>query len=230
MYRRLPHLFACVLLIAGLAACGSGDDGSTGSETVTATTGEQATSEAQSSGERVSIPGAGEALVWGSGRNTVLLAHGAAFDAASWQQQAEEIAASGSFVVALEETGPDQILAASRYLREQRSAASVALVGASAGADSALDAVADDPDAFDQLITLSVNSTTGGLGSAPKLFIASEDEPGVGFSTELAASADGSRNEALLLPGSAHAQAIFDGDQAGPAMEAILERVQPGAG
>jgi hypothetical protein len=44
----------------------------------------------------------------------------------------------------------------------------------------------------------------------------------------LAASADGSENEALLLAGSAHAQAIFDRAEGATALEAILERLASG--
>ncbi len=70
-----------------------------------------------------------------------------------------------------------------------------------------------------------MNSTAEGLGEEPKLFIASEDEPVAALSAELAASADGSENEALLLAGSAHAQAIFDRAEGATALEAILKRL-----
>lgn len=209
----------------GAAACaGDGDSGSpdaTGAGTPNGATAENGASD----GERVSIDGAGEALIWGEGKSVVLLAHGAAFDAASWQPQATRIADAGNLVVSLEDIAPESILAAIEYLRENRSATSVALIGASAGADASLQALAMEPGAVNQLITLSVNSTADDLGDEPKLFIASEAEPVADLSTELAASSGGSSNEALILPGSAHAQAIFDGDQADPAMKAILDRL-----
>ncbi len=44
-------------------------------------------------------------------------------------------------------------------------------------------------------------------------------------STELAENSPGSDNEATLLPGSAHAQNIFDTGQAEPVLDAILERL-----
>ena len=215
---RLLPLFAALLL----GACGSDEQASSGGSSAEGSTSAASTAD---SGERIEIPGAGEALTWGEGKSTVLLAHGAAFDAASWEEQAAEIAAAGHLVVALEETTPESILAASSFLRDDRSAKSVALVGASAGADASLQALSMMPDAFDQLITLSVNSTAEGLGSEPKLFIASEDEPLANLSTELADGAEGSDNEALLLSGSAHAQAIFDGDQSDRALSAILDRL-----
>jgi hypothetical protein len=42
----------------------------------------------------------------------------------------------------------------------------------------------------------------------------------------MAESAPGSRNEALILPGDAHAQAIFETDQGERLMRAILERLE----
>lgn len=178
--------------------------------------------------DRLAIPGAGEALVWGRGRDAVLLAHGAVFDAASWEPQARRIAAQGSLVVALEGIAPEQISAALEYLRSERAAASVTLIGASAGADAALQALAMRPGAVDQLVTLSVNSAPSGqdLGPEPKLFIASEGEPGAALSAELAQSSSGADNQALLLAGSAHAQAIFDGEQGDRALQAILKRLR----
>ncbi len=101
----------------------------------------------------------------------------------------------------------------------------VALVGGSAGADAILQLASEQPDLPDQLVLLSPNRTVEGLGEEPKLFIASEDEPLVEVATELAESAPGEDNTALILPGSAHAQGIFDGDQADEALDAMLERL-----
>jgi pimeloyl-ACP methyl ester carboxylesterase len=176
----------------------------------------------------VSIPGAGEALVWGEGSRAVLLAHGAAFDAASWEPQARVLARDGSLVIALEGIAPEEIIAAIEHARAELGAETVALLGASAGADASLQALARRPAIADQLITLSVNSTIAGLGPQPKLFIASEDEPVAGASAELAEAGPGDRNEALLLPGTAHAQAIFDSDQGDRALRAIRERLDRG--
>lgn len=219
--RGLITILVGLAAAVALAACGGDDDSGSSSGTV----GESPT--AASEAERITIDGAGEALVWGEGESVVLLAHGAAFDAASWETQASAIAAQGDRVVALEEIAPEDIVAASESLRDD-GAESIALIGASAGADASLQALSMMPQAVDQLITLSVNSTVDGLGSEPKLFIASEDESVADLSTELAESADGSDNEALILPGSAHAQAIFEGEQGERAMNAILERLKGG--
>ncbi len=224
---RWPLIFLLVGVVAvfGLTACDGGDTGPPGDSGAT-TSSEAGAGNGASYGDRITIDRAGEALVWGKGKSAVLLAHGAAFDAASWQPQAARIARAGNLVVSLEDIAPESILAAVGFLREDRSAASVALIGASAGADASLQALAMDPGAVDQLITLSVNSTADDLGDEPKLFIASEAEPVADLSTELAASSEGSGNEALILPGSAHAQAIFDGDQADRAISAIFDRLE----
>ncbi len=198
--------------LLGLTACGSDEPATT-----TGTAG------GESSGERISLVDDGDALRWGDGSYGVVLAHGAAFDAASWQDQAEAMADQGNSVVAVEDLTPEAMTAAVDRLRDE-GAESVALVGGSAGADAALRLLAQDPDLVDQVVTLSANSTVEGLGDQPKLFIASEDESVADVATELAESAPGD-NDVLLLPGSAHAQHVFDGDQAEPALEALLDAV-----
>ncbi len=153
-----------------------------------------------------------------------MLAHGAAFDAASWEDQATAIADAGATVVAVEDISPEGIAAAVEQLRAD-GVADVALVGGSAGADGILQLLSQEPDLADQVILLSPNSAVEGLGDQPKLFVASEDESVAEVSRELAASAPGDDNEALILPGSAHAQNIFDTDQGERVLDAMLERL-----
>ena len=195
-----------------------------GSDSGPAETGEGDTAATTTAGERIDTD-VGEALLWGDGDSGVVLAHGAAFDAESWTDQATQIAAEGTTVVAVEDISPEGIEAAVTYLKDERGIAGVALIGASAGADGILDLVSQQPDLPDQLIVLSPNSVVDGLGVSPKLFIASEDEPVADVSTEMADTAEGDDNEAIILPGSAHAQNIFDTDQAEPTMTAILDRL-----
>ncbi len=209
------------VVIVGAACGGSGDDAS-GSTASGGGSGDGATS--STSGERVDT-GAGEAVVWGDGSYGVVLAHGAAFDAESWEAQATAIADQDATVLAVEDISPEGIKAGYDYLKDERGIADVALVGGSAGADGILDLVSQQPDLPDQLILLSPNSVVEGLGTSPKLFIASKDEPVADVSTQLADGAEGDDNEAIILPGSAHAQNIFDSDQAEPTMKAILERL-----
>lgn len=175
-------------------------------------------------GSSVTINGYG-ALTWGDGPYGVVLAHGAAFDAASWQDQAIVLADAGATVVAVEMISPQAIGDAVTYLQDD-GISNVALIGGSAGADSILRLASEQPDLPHQLILLSPNSPVDGLGEEPKLFIASEEEPVADVSTELADSAPGDNNEALLLPGSSHAQNIFDTDQGEPALDAMLEQFE----
>ena len=181
--------------------------------------------DATSSGDGAPATGGADVLTWGDGDYGVVLAHGAAFDAASWEDQATAIADVGATVVAVEDISPEAIAAAVERLRAD-GMTGVALVGGSAGADAILRLLSEQPELADQVILLSPNTTVDGLGDQPKLFVASEDESVADVSRELASSAPGDDNEALILPGSAHAQNIFDTDQGGPALEAVLERIR----
>lgn len=180
---------------------------------------------AAASGESVEVAG-GEALVWGEGDRGAVLAHGAAYDAASWQEQAERLAESGVVVLAVEDTSAQSVAEAAMYLKEERGVRDVTLIGASAGTGGVLGAAEENPGLADGMILLSGTGEVSGLGEYPKLFVASEGE---GLAEEVRRMADrapGSRNEALILPGDAHAQAIFETDQGERLVRAILERLR----
>ncbi|MGI8645860.1 MAG: alpha/beta fold hydrolase [Nocardioides sp.] len=176
------------------------------------------------SGGSESVAVADGSLTWGSGGYGVVLAHGAAFDAASWEDQAVQIADQGATVVAVEDTSPESLQAAVADLMTD-GIEDVALVGGSAGADAILQLASTEPDLADQLILLSPNAPQDLEGEQPKLFIASEDEPVADVSRELAESSAGDENIAEILPGSAHAQNIFDGDQGDEVLQLILDRL-----
>ncbi len=197
------------LLLAVVVGC-SGDDStpSAGSDT---------------SATKIEV-GGGDALQWGDGEYGVVLAHGAVFDAASWEDQASAIANQGATVIAVEDITPESIAATVASLIDNGHP-DVALVGGSAGADAILQLASQQPDLPDQLVLLSPNRVVDGLGSEPKLFIASEDEPVAGVSQQLADDSPGADNKVILLPGSAHGQNIFDGENADAAMDAILQRL-----
>jgi len=209
---RLLVVLAVATTVA-LAGCG-GSDRSTGPPKRGGST----------TGSTTTING-NDALRWGAGDYGVVLAHGAAYDAASWEQQATVIADQDGTVIAVEDISPGAIEDAVGYLQDD-GISDVALVGGSAGADGILDLASEQPDLPDQLILLSPNGTVEGLGDQPKLFIASEDESVADVSSDLAETAPGDQNEAKLLPGSAHAQGILSSDQAKPALDAILERLK----
>ncbi|CAN5499034.1 hypothetical protein BH24ACT4_BH24ACT4_24580 [soil metagenome] len=227
MTRRTVALLAVLLALVVLVGCGSDDDASDDGSGGPADPTTDAPGD--TTGERIDL-GATEALTWGDGPQGVVLAHGSAFDAASWEVQATAIADQGAAVVSVEETSTEGIEAAVDHLRDQEGVEQVILMGGSSGADAILDLASTQPDLPDGLILLSPNSTVEGLGEEPKLFVASEEEGVADVSTELAASAPGDDNEALILPGSDHAQNIFDGDQADALTEAILAQLRQLAG
>lgn len=206
-----------------LAGCGGG--GPSGSSESSEGTNETASggSEATSDGERVTVGGT-EALVWGEGNSGVVLSHGAVYDAASWSDQAEEIAKSGATVLAVEDTSADSIQAAADYLRNERGVRSVSLIGASAGSAGVLDVGRRSPGEVAQIILLSGTGEVSGLGDYPKLFTASEGEGLAEQVRQMAKEAPGSA-ETLIVGGDAHAQAIFDSPSGERLLQAIKDRV-----
>jgi pimeloyl-ACP methyl ester carboxylesterase len=175
------------------------------------------------SGTPIEVDGQ-DALQWGDGEYGVVLAHGAAFDAASWEDQAPAIADQGATVIAVEDIAPESIAAAVAALKDDGHP-NVALVGGSAGADAILQLASQRPDLPDQLVLMSPNGVVDGLGEEPKLFIASADESVAEVSQELADNSPGNANKVILLPGSDHAQNIFAGANADQALDAILEQL-----
>lgn len=169
--------------------------------------------------------GSTEALIWGNGDTGVVLSHGAAYDAASWTPQARKMAQNGAVVAALEDTAAQNVEAAADYLRDKRGAKSISLIGASAGTSGVLEA-AQDEDMTNQVILLSGTGDVSGLGEFPKLFVASEDEGLAGEVRQMAKEAPGDQSKALILPGSAHAQAIFDTDQGDRLLRTIINRLK----
>ena len=220
--RPFPLLVALVLAaVVSAVGCGSPTGGSDQS-TTPGSTGEPTTA---ATGERVEV-GDTEALVWSEGDYGVVMAHGAAYDAASWEEQAQEIAGSGIVALAPEDTSPENLLASIEYLKEERGVQDVALMGASAGGSAVLRAANEEREAADQIILLSATGDVTGLGEEPKLFVASEGE---GMAEEvrwMAEEAPGNQNEALILPGDAHAQAIFRTGEGDRLMQTILERLE----
>ena len=183
-------------------------------------------SSAASTGERVKI-GNTEAFVWGEGDYGVVMAHGASYDAASWEKQGQRIAENGIVALAPEDTSPESLLASIEYLKEERGVRGVALMGGSAGGSTVLRAAKENPGAANQLIILSAAGDVSGLGTEPKLFVASEGESRLAEEAHrMAQEAPGDRNEALILSGDAHAQAIFQAEEGDRLMRAILERLE----
>jgi pimeloyl-ACP methyl ester carboxylesterase len=162
-------------------------------------------------------------LLWGKGSYGVILSHGAIYDAASWTPLALNIAKNGIVALALEEVEPNDILAAHSFLREKYGVKAIGLIGASAGGSTALSAMEESPKQWDQLILLSSTGDVDRIGTAPKLFVASEGEGMAETLQRMAKDSPGTQNDVLLLKGSAHAQAIFRTSEGPRLTRAILE-------
>lgn len=170
--------------------------------------------------------GGSEVIVWGEGDYGVVLSHGAAYDAASWEEQAAEISSEGFIVLVVEDTSAESITAAAEYLMDERGVEDVALVGASAGTSGVFGAAEENLDLAEQIMVLSGSGDVSDLGDSPKLFVASEGEGLAETARRMAEAAPGDENEALLLPGDAHAQAIFDTGQGDRLLAAMIERLK----
>ena len=218
---KLPYLGPLRLFVAALAVamlvagCGA-PDGSVNN-------GEPQKSE--TSRAEVSV-GDTEAIVWGEGDRGVVLSHGASYDAASWEPQGRTLAENGVAALAVEDSSPENLQAAVEYLKEEHNVESVALIGASAGARPVLQVARETPEEVSQIILLSGVGDVSGLKEHPKLFVASEGEGIAEQVRRMTEEAPGDLNEALILPGDAHSQALFQTEGGERLMRAILERLE----
>ena len=197
--------------------------------------------------ERVSFTtedgGVVSANVYGRGDRGVVLAHGGRFDKEGWNEQAQALASAGFRVLAFDFRGhgqskgpagrpPDDgrrfdVLAGVRYLRHS-GARTVSVIGASMGGDYAAETAEAEPDAIDRLVLLAAGAYTPLLrAKARKLFLMSRDDvigdnkprmPAIRLQYE---KASGSK-EFVVVEGSAHAQALFQTEQADRVMREIL--------
>jgi pimeloyl-ACP methyl ester carboxylesterase len=182
--------------------------------------------------------------VYGESDRGVVLAHGGQFNKESWEKQARTLTAAGFRVVALDfrgygkSRGPGDsdpmdaplhldVLAAVRYLRKA-GAESVSVVGGSMGGGAAGDAsVASQPGEIDRVVFLGAapNQPADKLKSASLFIVARNDAsgdgprlPGIKAQYEKAPQP----KELIVLDGSAHAQFLFQTDQADRVMREIL--------
>jgi pimeloyl-ACP methyl ester carboxylesterase len=184
---------------------------------------------------------------YGSGTRGVVLAHGGRFDRSSWAEQAQQLAAAGFRVIAIDfrasvesRAGREtpclydeaclakDVLAAVRYLRDQ-GVRTVSLVGASMGGGAVAQASADAaPGEIDRIVLLAhMPIETPERMSGRKLFVvARNDTTARGVRRLVAIEAQYASapapKELLVLDGSAHAQFLFRTDEAGRLMRAIL--------
>jgi pimeloyl-ACP methyl ester carboxylesterase len=179
-----------------------------------------------------------------SAERAVVLAHGGQFNKESWAKQARVLADAGFEVLAIDfrgygkSHGPGDsdvlsaplkldVLAAVRYLKTN-GAKRVSLVGGSMGGSAAGDAsIALPPGEIDRVVMLGAapNEPAEKLHS-PTLWIVARDDtsgsgprlPGIRAQFEKAPEP----KRLILLDGSAHAQYLFQTDQADRVMQEIL--------
>jgi pimeloyl-ACP methyl ester carboxylesterase len=162
-----------------------------------------------------------------SSPDAVVLAHGAAFDKASWVPFATWLAGRGHQVLAIDFRGHgrsmagadshalfEDVLAAVRYLHNL-GVARVSVLGASMGGGAVAEAaVHAAPGEIDRVILVSpVPILDPENLRGPVLFICSQNEPMVAQMTEEYRRAPEPKL-LVLLPGTAHAQHIFATEQA----------------
>ena len=177
------------------------------------------------------------AHLYGSGSRGLVLAHGMIFDKESWQPQAEQLAAAGYLVLAIDFRGYgrsggggderalyEDVLAGVRYLANEHDA-EVDVIGGSMGGGAAAAASAmGEAGEIRRLILLSgvPISNPERMQAESILFVVSEGEPMVPrVRDQFERAPQPKRLE--LVPGDAHAQHIFPTAQGEPLMELILE-------
>jgi pimeloyl-ACP methyl ester carboxylesterase len=186
---------------------------------------------------------------YGSGARAVVLAHGGRFNKESWEKQARILQLAKFRVLAIDFRGYGQsrgpgdsnpmgaplqldVLAAVRYLRKT-GATSVSVVGGSMGGSAAGDAsIASRPGEIDRIVMLGAapDGPADQLKSASLFIVARDDTsgdglrlPGIQAQYEKAPQP----KELIVLDGSAHAQYLFQTDQADRVMREILRFLSP---
>jgi pimeloyl-ACP methyl ester carboxylesterase len=182
--------------------------------------------------------------LYGAGDRGVVLAHGGRFDKESWSKPARALASAGFRVLAIDfrgygpSRGPGMsdplsaplsldVLAAVRYLR-RAGAKTGSVVGASMGADAAGAAsIRAEPGEIDRLVLLAGGADTpGDKLRGRKLYILAHGDASGGGTPRLPKIREQydrapEPKELVILPGSAHAQALFETDQG----EALLREI-----
>lgn len=200
--------------------------------------------------QTVTIPVSGQptgiaADEYGRGSNWVILAHGGRFTKESWKRQAEILANSGFAVLAISFRGDstntagspnatgstkenaDDVLAAVAYLY-QKGSTGVAAIGASFGGDAVGDANAQSPPG--RMPRIVILGSDGGATpeklNGRKLFLVAHDDknawglrlPDIQRHFEKVPEP----KKLVVVAGSAHAQYLFETEQAPYVMDRIL--------
>jgi alpha/beta superfamily hydrolase len=178
--------------------------------------------------------------LYGSGRRGLVLAHGGRLTRGSWARQVPELVGAGFLVLAIDFRGFGEsrsdvgtepahhldVLAAVDYLRKS-GATTIAVIGGSFGGVAAASAAVEQPGAIDRLVLLG--ATPGPPDDklvTRKLYIATRDDANAaglrlpGLQAHVASAPE--PKELIVLPGSAHAQFMFDSELAPRVLDEIL--------
>lgn len=209
----MPRLLCLLATGVLLSACTAGTDGASSPPI------------AGPSSRAVAVPGAGDALAWGSGPYGLVLLHAAGGSASDWNDQAGAFADDRMTVLAPETTSADALRAAIEWLQTQRSVQRVAVlaIGETAGAVASLGS--QDARLIDQAIVISPPPGLDWTAQFPKLFAASSGEAAAAAAREAADQAAGTWNALLLVDGSASGARIFRSAAASELMTGILRRL-----
>ena len=182
--------------------------------------------------------------LYGSGSRGLVLVHGGQFNKESWAPQARQFVSAGFEVLAIDlrgygkSRGPGDsdpmdapidldVLAAVRYLRE-KGARSVSIVGGSMGGSAAADAsIASRPGEIDRIVLLGAapHGPAEKLKSPVLYIVARDDASGAGPrlpGIRAAYEKSPEPKKIVVVNGSAHAQFLFQTDQASRVMNEIL--------
>ncbi|MFG0256582.1 MAG: alpha/beta hydrolase [Phycisphaerales bacterium JB043] len=182
-----------------------------------------------------------EADVYGTSRHTLILAHGGRFTKESWSEQAPVLADAGFQVIAINFRGrgnsvaPDDpqgnnvhldVVAAIDHALTN-DAKPISIIGASFGGWASSKAIALRPNTVDRVVFLACPVEEPETLTGRKLFILARDDfrgedtlrlPEIQEDFDLAPEP----KQLVLLEGDAHAQFLFESDQADRLMDELL--------
>src|SRR5699024_7374702 len=150
-----------------------------------------------------------EGTLWeADGELGVVLSHGAAYDADSWEEQGKQLAENDITAFAVEDTDKEELIAAAEWLEDEQDIEEVAILGASAGGTSAIEAVEEEETLLNKVVLLSPGGDATVINGIPVVVVYNEGE---GF-VELE---DNQQNklDALSIPGEAHAQELVQDNE-----------------
>ncbi|SIS99083.1 alpha/beta hydrolase [Salimicrobium salexigens] len=192
-----------IVVLFSLAGCQGGDSGSQSTDTEDKNTSEESNIEGE---------------LWkGDGDLGVVLSHGAVYNAESWDDQGRKLADNGITAFATKDTSPRTLKKAAAMLKEEHGAEEVAVMGASAGGSSAIEAVTEGDFDFQKVVLLSPGGDPMKISNTPVLTVYSEDE---GY-RELEESTEELMKK-MEISGGAHAQEIFKGEKSEELMSEII--------